>query len=455
MAGRTQDSLEHNEALRATHEREHFMNIDMPHRDLNGDAFVLPTYSMKQVREAIPKHCFHPDTLTSFSYVLRDLSLILVTGYLSAFIQVLPDSLLRGVFWVIYTFLQGLFGTGLWILAHECGHGAFSSHQRLQDFTGWVLHSALMVPYFSWKITHRKHHNNTGNIENDNVFVPKSRMRWANRRFAGLSDEFDMHAKAFTHMTEDAPIRILLNLALQQILGWPIYLLTNATGQVDHKHNVPYHRKNHFYFGADHVLFNAEGRRLVLLSDIGIGITWSIVYFASQRWGWWNVTLTYLLPLLWVNNWIGKSKRIRASRQFTDSFAVAITYLHHTDPRLPHYRDKVWSFSRGAAATIDRDFGFIGRHLFHRIIETHVLHHAISTIPHYHAEEASEAMRNVMGVDYKSDMKTNLLVALWSTQRDCKFVEESDGQEGSGVLFFRNLHSKTFETTLKPMPLLM
>jgi omega-6 fatty acid desaturase / acyl-lipid omega-6 desaturase (Delta-12 desaturase) len=455
MAGGTQQLSEHAETLAATDQKSNAMKINFSHCDLNGDAFALPSYSMKQVRDAIPKHCLHPDTLTSFSYVLRDLGLIAITGYASSFIHHVPHSLLRGVFWVVYTFLQGLFGTGLWILAHECGHGAFSGNQRLQDFTGWVLHSALMVPYFSWKITHRKHHSNTGNVEKDNAFVPKSRQRWAKRRFSWLFGEIDVHAKAFAHMTEDAPIRILLNLALQQILGWPIYLLTNATGQVDDKHNVPYHRKSHFYFGSDSVLFNADCRRLVLLSDIGIGITWSGLYLAGQRWGWWNVTLTYLLPLLWVNHWIGKSKSMGTSRQFTDRSAVAITYLHHTDPTLPHYKDKIWSFSRGAAATIDRDFGFIGRYVFHHIIETHVLHHAISTIPHYHAEEASQAMRKVMGVDYKSDTKTNLLVALWKVQRDCKFVEESDGKEGSGVLFFRNLHSKTFETTLKPMPLLM
>lgn len=31
-----------------------------------------------------------------------------------------------------------------------------------------------------------------------------------------------------------------------------------------------------------------------------------------------------------------------------------ITYLHHTHPLLPHYRNREWNFQRGAAATIDR-----------------------------------------------------------------------------------------------------
>merc|ERR1711977_670505 len=60
---------------------------------------------------------------------------------------------------------------------------------------------------------------------------------------------------------------------------------------------------------------------------------------------------------------------------------LAIAVLQHTDPTLPHYTPESWTYTRGAAATIDREFGFIGRRLFHGIIETHVLHHYVSTIP--------------------------------------------------------------------------
>lgn len=54
---------------------------------------------------------------------------------------------------------------------------------------------------------------------------------------------------------------------------------------------------------------------------------------------------------------------------------VAITYLHHTHPEAPHYEADEWTFIKGAASTVDRDFGFIGRHIFHGIIEYHVVHH--------------------------------------------------------------------------------
>ena len=122
---------------------------------------------------------------------------------------------------------------------------------------------------------------------------------------------------------------------------------------------------------------------------------------------------------------------------------MAITYLQHTDPSLPHYTGQTWNFARGAAATIDREFGFIGRQLFHGIIETHVLHHYISTIPFYHADEATEAIKPIMGQHYRSNTEggpLGFLKALWDSARWCHWVEPVEGAKGdsANVLFYRN-----------------
>ena len=122
---------------------------------------------------------------------------------------------------------------------------------------------------------------------------------------------------------------------------------------------------------------------------------------------------------------------------------MAITYLQHTDPSLPHYQSEQWNFVRGAAATIDRDMGFIGRHLFHGIIETHVLHHYISSIPFYNADEATEAIKPVMGRHYRADTRggtMGFITSLYTIARACQWVEPNEGVEGEGkgVLFYRN-----------------
>jgi omega-6 fatty acid desaturase / acyl-lipid omega-6 desaturase (Delta-12 desaturase) len=143
---------------------------------------------------------------------------------------------------------------------------------------------------------------------------------------------------------------------------------------------------------------------------------------------------------------------IHSHSDLTDPPPVAITFLQHTDGALPHYSNKTWTFARGATATIDRDLGFIDTHLFHDIIGTHVCHHLVSSIPFYHAQEATIAIRRVMGADYNSDHGSTrqsvlgkvfmgvpgFMHAFWENMRHCKFVEES--VEGSGVWFFRNLH---------------
>lgn len=47
------------------------------------------------------------------------------------------------------------------------------------------------------------------------------------------------------------------------------------------------------------------------------------------------------------------------------------TYLHHSDPTIPHYRKEAWTFLRGAAATVDRPLlGWMGRVFLHNVCRT-------------------------------------------------------------------------------------
>lgn len=48
----------------------------------------------------------------------------------------------RFALWAFYTFFAGLWMTGLWVVAHECGHQAFSESKFVNNTVGWILHSA-------------------------------------------------------------------------------------------------------------------------------------------------------------------------------------------------------------------------------------------------------------------------------------------------------------------------
>jgi omega-6 fatty acid desaturase (delta-12 desaturase) len=50
------------------------------------------------------------------------------------------------------------------VLAHECGHGGFVAQEWLNDTVGFIFHTALYVPYFSWKFSHAKHHHYTNHM---------------------------------------------------------------------------------------------------------------------------------------------------------------------------------------------------------------------------------------------------------------------------------------------------
>ncbi|GFP80599.1 omega-3 fatty acid desaturase endoplasmic reticulum [Phtheirospermum japonicum] len=58
------------------------------------------------------------------------------------------------------------------VLIRRSGHGSFSDNQTLNNVVGHLLHSAILVPYHGWRISHRTHHQNHGHVENDESWVP-------------------------------------------------------------------------------------------------------------------------------------------------------------------------------------------------------------------------------------------------------------------------------------------
>ncbi|KAI1653871.1 fatty acid desaturase-domain-containing protein [Daldinia decipiens] len=360
------------------------------------------------IRKAIPPHCFQPSTWRSLSYVARDLVMAAVLTYGAVtYIPSVSNPAYRASLWVVYGFLQGLVGVGLWILAHECGHGAFSVHRHLNDTVGWVLHCALGVPYFSWKFSHARHHRFTGHMQKDMAFVPQTKPSWF---IQSLGDALSSFVNS--EVLEDAPLVNLIRLLGQQLGGWQMYMLLNVTAGGDSMQNLEakWWRRSHLdpFSGV----FRPQEAIYVLISDLGLALVAAGLYYSSLALGWQTVFLLYGVPYLWVNHWL-----------------VAITYLHHTHKDVPHYDGERWTFVAGALATVDRDFGFIGRHIFHGIIDTHVVHHLFSRIPFYHAEEATRAIKPLLGDLYHSD-EHSFMSSLWETSRDCQYVENDPSNPG-------------------------
>lgn len=354
-----------------------------------------PPFTLSQIKRAVPPHCFQRSLLRSFSYVVTDLSLALIFYCIaSSFFPLLPHPL-RYLAWPVYWTLQGCVLTGVWVIAHECGHHAFSDYQWIDDTVGLILHSSLLVPYFSWKISHRRHHSNTASLERDEVFVPKtkSKVPW------------------YTKYLNTPPGR-LLSLVATLTLGWPLYLAFNVSGR--------HYERFACHFNPNAPIFSGRERLQIYISDAGILATTYVLYRVCVAKGLAWVVCVYGVPLLIVNG-----------------FLVLITYLQHTHPALPHYDSTEWDWLRGALATMDRDYGVLNK-VFHNITDTHVAHHLFSTMPHYHAMEATKAIKPILGEYYCFD-GTPFYKAAWREAKECLFVEPDDpNSSNNGIFWYRN-----------------
>ena len=138
---------------------------------LKGQALLIEDKdipSIKEFQDVIPDHYFKCNTKTSLRYLLQSAfipSLVVAIGLSIPFTpKMIP-------IWIIYALLSGTTAMGFWVIAHECGHGAFSKNKTLESLTGYLLHSLLLVPYFSWQRSHAIHHRFTNNITNGETHV--------------------------------------------------------------------------------------------------------------------------------------------------------------------------------------------------------------------------------------------------------------------------------------------
>jgi hypothetical protein len=272
-----------------------------------------PYPDVKTMRDAIPAKCFERSMVRSYSYVARDLAAVSLLFYSA--VQLAGADLpwiLSVPLWTLYSFVTGCFFTGLWILAHECGHDSFSANLTVNAATGWFLHSMLLVPFFSWKFTHSRHHRYANHMEKDTVFVPN---RKPNEKVK--KQEPTLLERIMDHTAADTPIVSMISLIIHQLFGWPAYIMLNAGAGVKsltrgNRKETPRFNQNHLNPTA--AVFTQSEQPFVLLSNVGILAVFAILYQVSKSLGGWNTFLLYGLPYLWMNHWIGKFKLIQHSK---------------------------------------------------------------------------------------------------------------------------------------------
>ncbi len=366
---------------------------------LNGKAITLklddiPSKSV--VRDVVPDRCFTRQTSTSIAYLIQSLSIQIIIVVIGLSIPVTGAMF---PVWIIYAVVSGTTAMGFWVIAHECGHGAFSDNRKLETIIGYVLHSFLLVPYFSWQRSHSIHHRFTNHITDGETYVPL--VIDGNGTTEKSGGENDLAASRALGKTQYGVRRLLSHL----FFGWPAYLLAGKTG------GPSYGMSNHFWPRApfSKKLWPSIWAKKVWLSDIGVGFVLLALLAWAFQCGIASVITLYLGPLLMVNVWL-----------------VVYTWLHHTDTDVPHLAGSDFSFMRGAFLSIDRPYGKILDFLHHRIGSTHAIHHISPNIPHYHAREATLAIKKAFPKVYLFS-SSPIYLALWNVASTCIAVQREEG----------------------------
>ena len=104
----------------------------LPMSGMNGKAMRvtkadIPTKA--EVRKAVPKHCFERDTAKSLMYAAISVAQSAACVAVGALI---PVKAVWAPVWLAWAAFTGTVWTGMWVVAHECGHGAFSDNRDIQ-----------------------------------------------------------------------------------------------------------------------------------------------------------------------------------------------------------------------------------------------------------------------------------------------------------------------------------
>ncbi|KAJ7794169.1 oleoyl phosphatidylcholine desaturase [Mycena olivaceomarginata] len=339
--------------------------------------YVVPDITVKELLAAIPPHCHKRSALSLQHYadtLINPQTLSLPHPALYSFA--------RFSVWALYSFWTGLFCD--WPLA---GHQAFSESKFINNAVGWVLHSALGVPYHSWRITHAKHHASTGHMTQDQVFVPTTRSQKGLKPFDPKRE--DLHGASVTEEVKkelyealgDSPLGATLGFFSYLIAGWPLYLMFNSSGQARYPSGT-----NHFTPKA--IMFAPHQWSQIIISDIGIFLWLAALAVSVSTWGFATVFRIYIVPYFCLLGDLGPV------------------------------------------------MGWIGAVATMGISETHILHHVCSKIPHYNAWEASAALRKALApTGLRLDGAPGGWAEMYRVYKECKFVED----EGD-VVFYKNAY---------------
>eukprot|EP00039_Didymoeca_costata_P024372 m.10121 g.10121 ORF g.10121 m.10121 type:complete len:381 (+) comp4203_c0_seq2:166-1308(+) len=360
---------------------------------ISAEPVSIPSIGM--IKDALPTKVFEKKLGTSLFYFALDFALFLLSLLCLRYVMGetrVPETTVQIAVMIMHWMVGGFYMWCLFVVGHDCGHGTFSTSTLINDICGHITHGFLLVPYYPWQTSHRRHHMFHNHVEKDYSHP------WYD---AAMLESIEKNGASLAKMYEDYPILR----TMYAIIGWPLYLYA---GFQDGSHLIP-DSQSRLWKAASQIEF-VKG----IVSSTVVVLYFALVFFAFCNADWVTMLIYYLIPLGVFGWWI-----------FT------VTYLQHHGHTSLVYNDNNWSFVKAGFETIDRRYGFGIDELHHHISDGHVVHHLFSTkIPHYNLPEATKSLTTYLSKNGYEDLY--------------KYESTKD----FGIRVFQQLFKKGFHATL-------
>ena len=224
------------------------------------------------------------------------------------------------------------------VLQHDCGHGSFLRHERLQDAIGALLGLVMMTPYEAWRSNHAAHHATTGDLD---------------RR--GLGDIDMLTVDEYRRLSPGGRLRYRLfrTPLVLFVFGPPLHFF--------------FRQRFAATFGAD---LDARARRSVRVTNVGALVVLALIVLL----GGWQALLLVHAPAMTIACGVG----------------VFLFYAQHQVEAPSWERRADWSFA--AASLEGSSYLKLPRLLryFTADIGVHHLHHLAPRIPNYRLQQCAD-----------------------------------------------------------------
>ena len=228
----------------------------------------------------------------------------------------------------------GLFLVRVFIVQHDCGHGAFFGTRGANTQVGRLCSLITLTPYMNWASQHGAHHANWNNLDRRTAGADIYSACLTVREYRALSPGRRLLYRLPRHP-------LIAHVLLPPLIFLLLYRLPFDTPRAWVRERLSVHLTNAALVALFGVLVVLLGWREVVLVHVPIVAVGSIVgvwlfslqhRFETARWaadGDWNFVAASLDGSSWL-------RLPRILHWFTGN--IGFHHVHHLSPRVPNYR---------------------------------------------------------------------------------------------------------------------